>query len=985
MPEFKHLGKSGFPHADNMNVYKYDNQFDYSRYDYNQMRITICSVPWDLGEAHIGNRSIDGVGNVVYFGSKQARDNWFDSIPDKDCFRWETKYKELHRDNYITVPLPFDVAARYNYMFVQYHLFANDNNLIQYEDTNGIISWCYFVRNVEFLSPNTSRLELMDDTWQTFIYDVDVTGMILERGHAPMYAIDADTYLANPQAHTKYLLAKDVNFGELHKVTHTKAVSLNNTNIYACVVTSGHVSEDWGTKDKDSWHTPTPAYANVTGVPNFCVMAMPAASLNTLLETAKATCPQFMQTVQAVFFMEAAYLNLGSSFAFCGVTCNRVISTNTQTKNVINLAKSQFGYESKYVNIAKLYTWPYAALEITDEAGNATQVRIEETTGTIMATVAAQTVFPYVNLEAILSGVGGAGSVSVSFANINARSFDFSGRWYQHLMRWEVPTFAVLLQASSHYDYATHFDRLQMGNDRETNRNIGTHNAKTTQANDNASATTELANTNASATMTQTNVVASANTTLANARAGAGSTKANSDESANTARTNATNIANASYTATTQQSEGTHNATLTQNVASQTVQNNSAQNIIDNGNAQTTANTTINTKANQASTSDCNLSNSLSQALQAWDAGYSRATVCADTDAAWYSAGVAATSSVVGGAANGAITGFGTAGPPGATIGAIGGLVSGGIGAATTGLSTAITTNLESRKTEASISNSQNKTSATNNNNSERTSTANNGRTGQCEATNTMIATSVANTAATLRSNASTTKKAADSAADSIQNATNSAASTMRDAQITAAKAIYDTTTANNVRTYDTATANAVNSNETARNNAQRSYDTATANAQRAYDTEATNITRIYDTNIANVTDTYDNSGRRIQNLVRQAALDAPLIYGHIDNAKTATTLPQAIFANVITEPDYAIANAGDEFLRYGYYLNQCWDFDGNWCIGKHFTYWKLKDYWVKTNAMQDQYQDAIRFFLMGGVTVWSKPEEIGAVSIYDN
>ena len=104
-----------------------------------------------------------------------------------------------------------------------------------------------------------------------------------------------------------------------------------------------------------------------------------------------------------------------------------------------------------------------------------------------------------------------------------------------------------------------------------------------------------------------------------------------------------------------------------------------------------------------------------------------------------------------------------------------------------------------------------------------------------------------------------------------------------------------------------------------------------------------------------------------------------------MSSADAATTRPQALFANIVTQSKAAIKQAGDEFLRYGYRLDQFWEFDGNWCVGKHFTYWKLKDYWVQSNDMQDYYQDAIRFFLMGGVTVWAKPEEIGAVSIYDN
>ena len=91
------------------------------------------------------------------------------------------------------------------------------------------------------------------------------------------------------------------------------------------------------------------------------------------------------------------------------------------------------------------------------------------------------------------------------------------------------------------------------------------------------------------------------------------------------------------------------------------------------------------------------------------------------------------------------------------------------------------------------------------------------------------------------------------------------------------------------------------------------------------------------------------------------------------------------VCANVVTQALGAIARAGDEFLRYGYFYNRQWDFDGDWNIGRYFTYWKLSDFWVRGLNVPDMYVDKLRFFLYGGVTVWRRPEDIGNVSIYDN
>lgn len=83
--KFPHLSnnESAFPNVSNVDVFKYDNKMDYERFDAPQMRITVCSVPWDMGEAHVGNRTISGIGNVVYFDSPEKRDEWFSKIPDR--------------------------------------------------------------------------------------------------------------------------------------------------------------------------------------------------------------------------------------------------------------------------------------------------------------------------------------------------------------------------------------------------------------------------------------------------------------------------------------------------------------------------------------------------------------------------------------------------------------------------------------------------------------------------------------------------------------------------------------------------------------------------------------------------------------------------------------------------------------------------------------------------------------------------------------
>lgn len=855
MAEFTHMGRHGFPHGENVNPYRYNNELDYKRFDCTQMSLQLCSVPWDQGEAHIGQRTLSGFGNVVHFGSKTERDKWFDSIPDDECYRWSTKFRDLHTSMTARVPLPCDVAAKYNYLIVSYNLLANDDSLLEGETEGGKRTWCYFVREAKFLASNTTELSLLDDAWQTWIYDLDITSMILERGHAPMLRTTADVYLEDPIRNCGDLLADEGQvYGDLQQVKSTQATSLNADDMQAVIICTGDPRQEWHNPDgNQEMITKAASYYDHMGVPNRYVFSVPAAIFNDFLINVDEQMPQFKQTVQAVCFVARELLSLGAPFTFASTPCHPVWDATTVSKQIAKLEKKDWEYPAKYADLAKLYTWPYSAIELTDERGNAQLIKIEDTSGAISADVKANLIFPYLNLTATLQGIGGYSTSTLRFTNLREKQFATSGRWYQHLMQWDIPSYAVILDAATEYTYSGRYiDNIQADNDRHTTQQ------------------------------------------------------------------NSKNLANASYNATMTVNDGAYTANVTQADAAQTTENNNAGNVIDNAAAQVTANNSVTSNSNAAAAQDASYTNALAQAMQAYDAGLSRATNNNDKDAKNATTGIAAAGGVVNGAASGAISGAASGGLIGAAIGAVGGLVSGGINAATSLATNTVLTEAATANVEAAISYSQEKVTSTSNNNTSRTQIANEAKTANTSATNTCITTSANNTSATMRENAATTRNAQVSAAGTSRDAGNSAAATTRDAQLKAAD------------------------------------------------------------------DTWVNEGLRIENRTHQAALRAPFIYGSTSSADLANVRPQAIYVNVVTQSDYAIQRAGDDFLRFGYAYGKQWEFDGNWCLGKHFTYWQLADFW-STNQIPDKYADGLRFLLLGGVTVWSDPEDIGEVNIYGN
>lgn len=499
--------QSDFPDANNVNVYKYDNKLDYSRFDATQMHVTLCLVPWDMGEVHIGNSTIRGVGNVVDFGSAKARDKWIADIPDSQCYRFDTDIRRLHRDEYMDVDLPFDIAAHYNYIAVYYELVPDADYPLMYERAGGVRSWFWFIRDVEQLAPNTTRLHILLDAWQTFIYDFNVTSMILERGHAPMLAMPTDKYLEDPFSNSVALLTDDENFGDIPTITtNTDSFVFNAGDMYAVIImTANGINGIWGSKANDNWKTPATRHFRQQGVPNYCAFAVATADLDTFLSAIDSTYPQAMQCISAIAFVSADVLNLGTTHENFGVTCYEV-SAGYKRQTVTTITKAQFAYPERYQDLAKLYTYPYAVLEVTDQDGNTSEIRIEDTDGKIELDYCLSLAYPWLNISGQICNTGRAGRKNVSFKNVTERNMPIGGNWHKLLMQWDIPTFGIVQDAGTHNDFATHYDRAQ-----QTRAGLNSYNSEI------ASAAASLADVNASAAAAQGNANANAANIVANA------------------------------------------------------------------------------------------------------------------------------------------------------------------------------------------------------------------------------------------------------------------------------------------------------------------------------------------------------------------------------------------------------------------------------------------------------------------------------------
>lgn len=529
MPKFPHLKDStDYPRVDNINVYKNENDFDYQRYG-TSLQIELCNVKWKSDYA-----------DTVDWQTEEKRDEYFNGITKKITLESAiNKYPE----GAIHLPLPFNEVHKYNYIILTYNPFTSPDNLVDYETDEGINKYFFFLDSCEMAAANSTKCNLVLDVWTTYISRIDINYLMLQRGHAPLAAIDVDTYLKNPIDNNTLLLAPDVNYGECDNVVASADAVFNDGEMYACIATTTDPTQSFGTKYGNDWRTPAPYFHKEQGVPSCFVFAMDSENIGAFFENADKNCPQFKQTVKAIFFVAKKLVTPATSFTFLNTTCYTLVSTQKQL-NLMDLKKTDFNFPEQYAHLTKLYTFPYSKVEISDASGNVLTVRIENTNGDISIQSLLSIAFPHLGLDIFFGGVGGEKMRQITFKNLDPKSVILGGRWYEYFQHWDIPCYEIVQQASLNYDFNTHWKREQ--------EKIA---ADTAYTNAEASASTSYNNSVDSANTANTNVNNSANTSINNQAIANTASIANQNTS-NAAATYVMTVTNKTNEADTFQQDG---------------------------------------------------------------------------------------------------------------------------------------------------------------------------------------------------------------------------------------------------------------------------------------------------------------------------------------------------------------------------------------------------------------------------------------------
>lgn len=163
-------------------------------------------------------------------------------------------------------------------------------------------------------------------------------------------------------------------------------------------------------------------------------------------------------------------------------------------------------------------------------------------------------------------------------------------------------------------------------------------------------------------------------------------------------------------------------------------------------------------------------------------------------------------------------------------------------------------------------------------------------------------------------------------------------------------------------------------SNATSSNVAANNANTSNANASASRNQSVDNAKRV-------MINTRSNVNAAWRDLLNHAAQPVGSYGG--DNFRQATGL-DTMTMKIVTEDNGAIAAAGDYMLRYGIASNKLYS-RPSLTPCKHFAYWQCADIWVVCPFAQNEQLQTIRDIFSNGVTIWTKPEEVGGDFTHDN
>lgn len=526
---------SDYPSLNGLDGQSYKDTFDYSKYQRPAV-LRLLSVPWKADYA-----------DVVRFEDEASRDAWL-ARRLSTIVEYSTPWLRIPAQS-VNIPLPYERAAHFNYLYV-------DIPQMPVDGSNEPTRLCYFIRSVRYAAPSTTTLELELDFWQTYGYRMEVSSLMLERGHAPMYRVSVDEFLEDPINNTGYLLARDVDYSNgserVASVDHRALGAGDKWLLLALPITPGNLANVGtgtvssstppaysDTADRNGYQLAVSGYNWAANGYSYASAALPASSglssdsrtldgctlyacaydsgASAALASMALTAPQVLASARYIAIVPSALIdfeNIAPISLFGAMF--RVVKANPQVEvEPFELTRENIGLPDYAADIAKLYTSPYTRLVIQDQEGRGFEVRIEDIAGNALdfnIDVALSSAALLWNIEAVNVGTDSAESITWKTLDGQTASTLYGSDLAAHMIEWGVPTYSVALSAGS-------LEAARKWKDLEAQRQaaLNTYHQAVRSANT-ALANTQAANQTAVTNTSNAGNTATANQTLANTR-----------------------------------------------------------------------------------------------------------------------------------------------------------------------------------------------------------------------------------------------------------------------------------------------------------------------------------------------------------------------------------------------------------------------------------------------------------------------------------
>lgn len=537
--EFPHISDDKFPNVNNVDVWKFQNNFDYARWQ-GKVSIKLMNVLWNSNYA-----------DVPGFENDTKRDAWFDE--QEGLIKTLESAFNVTPENTVRIPVPYNDAYRFNYLVVDMPMQTSEEAPIDYENAlTRVKRWYYFIDSMNQFAPNTTELYVTLDVWTTFSHTVEIPYLMLERGHAPMMQTNVNTYLANPILNNEYLLAEDFNYGSDSVIQTTNYYAIGNGTKYVlfCVpyaqsdfayfggsaysgnsTPPSYANEDsrWGYQilvNDYAWKYGNADYSSANlpiknqiqdGILNGCACyAIEGKYAKDFFNECATNCVHFIHGIQAMFILDESLFTKGTGFTFRNKTIYPV--ARKEILSNITFSKAQFGFDSKYSEITKLYTFPYSQLEITDDEGNSFTAKVENC-GNVQMHTEVSLMYPFLDYNVFFTGINGDGSMSYVWKDVSDTSVSktmWGSDFSKFMMNWSIPVYSIFISAENEYAANNFFGVQAKRAGAIKDYQNAVRYANTTYENVDDSFTTNTANVNRSTSTMVTNIAADMATIVAN-------------------------------------------------------------------------------------------------------------------------------------------------------------------------------------------------------------------------------------------------------------------------------------------------------------------------------------------------------------------------------------------------------------------------------------------------------------------------------------